>query len=633
MNESESRLSKAKQKEKIRERYKGIDQGSITVIPARPPEDIFKSERTLRVAVYARVSTDDPNQTSSYELQKSHYEEYVSRHPGWELADIYADEGISGTSLNHRDAFVRMIADCRQGKIDLIITKSVSRFARNIEDCIHYSRELKELNPPVGILFETENINTLEKNSEMQLSFIATLAQEESHTKSEVMNGSLEMRFKRGIFLTPVLLGYDHDENGNLIVNEEEAKTVRLIFLLYLSGRNCASIAEILTRLGRKTKPGNTTWAAGSIYGILRNERYAGDILAHKTYTPNYLNHKVKKNDQKRPQYYVDNHHEAIVSRNDFVAVQKLMDHSKYGFKSVVPELKVIDSGALKGFVQINPCWMGFTEVDYLSACHSVLSDDDYLHPTVVIKRRKGEFDFSDYQVTRSQFVSNPRKMSVSIGYMDMKFSTWSIRELTDSMYVELLFHPIYQILVVRKSDKNNLHAVKWASLKDEKLIPKPCKGAGFLPIIYDICGWMRSYRYTLTGSIKERDGEKLLMFYADEPEVRIARDQLAYLMKMEAEKGATAFPSEWSDNFGDSVNMHDAKAQAGFRPDIDWDAKNPGVVYIQSEYKVRPGEELLGEIRELVKEMRACKEGNKEICDWDELIASVTDEEVQNES
>ena len=139
----------------------------------------------------------------------------VSRRPDWDLVEIYADEGISGTSLQHRDAFVKMIEDCKAGKIDLIVTKSVSRFARNIIDCIGYVRELKAMNPPIGVFFETENIFTLNANSEMSLSFIATLAQEESHSKSEIMNASIEMRFKRGIFLTPALLGYDQDDDGN----------------------------------------------------------------------------------------------------------------------------------------------------------------------------------------------------------------------------------------------------------------------------------------------------------------------------------------------------------------------------------------------------------------------------------
>ena len=155
-------MSASERKAKIRQRYKGRNMENVHIIPANPTEGIFDEKEVKRVAVYARVSTDDPNQTSSYELQKNYYEDLVSKHPNWRLVGIYADEGISGTSLNHRDDFIRLMEECRAGKIDLVLTKSVSRFARNVEDCIHYSRELKNLKPPVGILFETENIYTLD---------------------------------------------------------------------------------------------------------------------------------------------------------------------------------------------------------------------------------------------------------------------------------------------------------------------------------------------------------------------------------------------------------------------------------------------------------------------------------------
>ena len=163
MIESEERNhSIAEQKARIRERYKGIDTDELDVIPALPQENFYDDQREKRVAVYARVSTDDPRQTSSYELQKNHYLDVVSRHPGWNMVDIYADEGISGTSLQHRDNFIRMIADCRAGKIDLVVTKSVSRFARNVLDCIGYVRQLAALTPPIGIFFETKDFDTAE---------------------------------------------------------------------------------------------------------------------------------------------------------------------------------------------------------------------------------------------------------------------------------------------------------------------------------------------------------------------------------------------------------------------------------------------------------------------------------------
>ena len=360
---AQERISDRKQK--IRERYKGVSEENLDCIPAVPQEDFYRSEKRKRVAVYARVSTDDPNQTSSYELQKNYYEDMVTKKDNWELVDIYADEGISGTSLAHRDSFKRMIADCMEGKIDLIVTKSVSRFARNILDCIGYVRELKSLDPQVGVFFETENIYTLDDRSEMALSFIATLAQEESHSKSEIMNASVEMRFKRGVFITPVLLGYDHNEEGELVINESEAATVRIIFFSYMYGYSTAQIADALTELERKTKKGNTSWSSSSIYQILTNERYCGDVLARKTFTPNYLDHKSKRNRNERNKYRQKDHHEAIISREDFFAVQKLIRLSKYGNKGYYPELKVVKNGILTGYVTVHPKWAAFEEDDY----------------------------------------------------------------------------------------------------------------------------------------------------------------------------------------------------------------------------------------------------------------------------
>ena len=165
----------------------------------------------------------------------------------------------------------------------------------------------------------------------MSLSFIATLAQEESHTKSSSMNLSYEMRFSRGIFLTPELLGYDKDEDGNLVINEEEALTVRLIFFMFLYGYSTEQIADMLMQLGRVTKPGNHKWSAGTVLNILQNERHCGDVLARKTYTPNYLNHKSVKNRGEKAQYRKRDHHEGIISREDFVAAQQLITFGMRG--------------------------------------------------------------------------------------------------------------------------------------------------------------------------------------------------------------------------------------------------------------------------------------------------------------
>lgn len=455
-------------------------------------------------------------------------------------------------------------------------------------------RQLTNKRPPTGVLFEAEGIYTLNDNVEMSLAMNATMAQEESHIKSVGMNRSIEMRFYKGIFLTPVLLGYDHDEDGNLVINPEEAKTARLIFLMYLCGYKCVEIANEMTRLKRVTKIGNDVWSDGSIYGILRNERFCGDVLAHKTYTPNYLDHKSIKNNNDRPQYYVEDHHEAIISRDMFLRVQSMMDQAKYGFRNGTPELKVISEGVLRGFVQINPCWMGYTDEDYLNACQSVLTDADYLNPIVKIKKEKGDYDFTDYRVTRSQFVPTTRKISVSVSYGGIKFSTDAINALPCKQYVELLFHPMLDFLMVRSGDRNDRHSVKWSEFVKDKYRPKKIGGRAFMPLVYELMGWNKDYRYTLTGIEKTQGDNTLLLFYADEPEIRI----------YENGKMTTAYKKEWADNIGDPYLEQAAKAQAIFDPSKDWKAKAACNVVNDPMFTRKLDHQLINEMEELRKEL-----------------------------
>ena len=230
MIDKSTRKQLAERKERVRRRINTkVDPENYEFIPAKKPIDYYDNDIRQRVAVYARVSTDNVQQTSSYELQKKYYEDFVVHHPNWTLVKIYADEGISGTSLAHRDEFNSMIADCRSGKIDMIITKSVSRFARNVVDCISMVRMLAELPSPVGVFFESECIFSLKDDSQMALSFQATMAQEESHIRSRSMETSLRMRLDGGLPLTPKLLGYLQRQiqvNGVIIFTNIEGKPV-----------------------------------------------------------------------------------------------------------------------------------------------------------------------------------------------------------------------------------------------------------------------------------------------------------------------------------------------------------------------------------------------------------------------
>ncbi|MBQ9141545.1 MAG: recombinase family protein [Lachnospiraceae bacterium] len=622
MNGAEERAgSVAAQKQRIRERYKGIDADLLEVIPAIPPEDIFHGIEKKRVGVYARVSTDDPRQTSSYELQKNHYEDVVSRNPNWELVKIYADEGISGTSLQHRDAFIEMIADCKAHKLDMIITKTVARFARNVIDCIGYARELAAQNPPIGILFETENIYTLNSNSEMSLSFIATLAQEESHTKSEIMNASIEMRFRRGIFLTPPLLGYDNDDNGNLVINEEEAKTVRLIFFMYLYGFSTQKIAETLTELGRLTKLGNKKWSSSSILQILQNERYCGDVLARKTFTPNYLNHKSKKNRKDRNQYYHKNHHDAIISRDDFLAVQQMIYNAKYGNRGILPQLHVIEQGALQGYVPVNPRWSGFKAKDYQTASGSIYTDSPpTVDATLNVEVNTGDFDLRGYEVARGQYFSGSGRVTASFNIHDLKFSTECVRKFPDCTHVEMLVHPGKKMFSVRPAPKEARNSVQWAKVHDGVSIPRPISGTAFLPTLYALFDWNPAFKYRVTGCLQKKESESVLIFNTHDTEVFISATAISETESTSdtlsdsispftagAKKDIVAFPADWATNFGESYYAQSFSPELSeFTNAPDWQSQSQGTPFKrEDDLNVSSPSEIKENIDEIINDLR----------------------------
>ena len=602
MSETEQRKTIiAERKQKIRQRYKGVDPDSLDVIPAKPKIDIYEGSSELRVAVYARVSTDDPRQTSSYELQKNYYENLIIQHPHWKLVEIYADEGLSGTEVEHRESFNRMINDCMAGKIDMIITKSVSRFARNIVDCVGYTRQLAAMDPPVGVMFETERINTLDSSSEMILSFMATLAQEESHNKSEIMNASIEMRFKHGILLTPVLLGYDKDDDGNLVINDEESITVRLIFFMFLAGYRIREIIEYLENYDRITKRGNTTWSYSSVMQILQNERYCGDVLARKTFTPNYLDHKSKKNRNDRNQYYKKDNHEPIVTRDDFLAVQKIIHNAKRNeHPGFLPEPAVIKTGFLKGYVIVNPRWAGFSRDDYFAASQSVEENSPSLHKSdKAVDTGKGDFDLRGYEIVRGQFFDDPHKISIYISPDKIRFSRSSVNRLKDSAYIELLVHPSRKTIAVRSCDKNSHHMMKWYTEHAHKPDPVSINSKSFLPAVYSLFGWPENASFRICGSYIEKDSEKIIMFRAADAEMIVTKKAEGAGRK----KTVFAYPQEWIDKFGTAYYeraaenvTHDA-IQSG-------DISEEAVSFNTSGLQVTSKQEVLEEIGSLLKQM-----------------------------
>ena len=437
--------AKREEKERVRRRMKvKVDPTKYEYIPAKQTLDYYDNEAHLRVVIYVRVSTDNVKQTTSFELQKKYYEDFVTRHPNWVLVAIYQDEGISGTSLRKRDGFNRMIADAKAGLFDIIITKSVSRFARNVIITIGMVRELAELRPPVGVFFESECIFSLNDDSQMALSFQATMAEEESHTRSRSMETSLRMRLDNGIPLTPKLLGFSHNADGELVVNPEEAPTAKLAFFMYLYGYSTKQIAETFEALGRRTYLGNVKWTSNAIIQILRNERYCGDVLTRKTFTPDYHTHLARKNRGERPQSRYFDHHDSIVSRDDFIAVQKLLDNAKYGNKSFLPELRVIESGMLKGFVCVNPRWAGFKVNDYIQAAQSVYcvensEDDEHTSDNEVyqIEVNAGDFDFRGFEIARHELFDHQNRPAVTVVDKKMTFSTECVRKFEAQNYIE----------------------------------------------------------------------------------------------------------------------------------------------------------------------------------------------------
>ncbi|WP_069648999.1 recombinase family protein [Caloranaerobacter ferrireducens] len=287
--------------------------------------DIELNKSKLKVCAYCRVSTGSSKQVESFETQISYYERYIKSKAEWEFAGVYADQGISGTTAAKRTEFNKMIKDCERGKIDLIITKSISRFARNTADCLEVVRYLSSLN--VGVYFERENINTMGAESELILSVLSSIAQDESRNMSENIKWAVQKRFKEGKIrvCTKRFLGYDLNDEGELVINPQEAEIVKRIYREYTNGKSMKEIKKGLERDGIKTITGKEKWQESTIKGILSNEKYYGDLVLQKTITIDYLTHKRKRNKGESPKYLVKNHHEPIISKEEYERVQEIM--------------------------------------------------------------------------------------------------------------------------------------------------------------------------------------------------------------------------------------------------------------------------------------------------------------------
>lgn len=552
MAESESRAQ-------IRQIYKmNKAEAPTRTIPAMKKIDINDTARSMRVCAYCRVSTGNDEQLSSFVLQQEHYRHLADTHKNWALKRVYADEGISGTSLKHRDSFNEMIAACRRGEYDLIVTKSVSRFARNIVDCLSLVRELKHLTPPVGVLFETDSIYTLSEESELKLGLFANIAQAESEKKSESMNWSLNERFKHNKLLTPELYGYKRprDMFGNYIkygileIEESEAVVVRFIFDAFLAGFTLERIAEMLTEMQVKTKLGNTSWSAGSLAYIVRNERYCGSVLTWKTFTADIFEHKKKKNRNNRDQCYYENHHPAIIPVEVFEAAQTLLYNRRYGMRGGLHVMQVVDDGVFQGYVPINHHWANDDPNVYYNASDSV----EGRKPERKIRRSAfSAFDLTGYQVVRGQFLTARSELPCMTVYGEkLLFNTACGKRLQAYSYIQLLLHPTERKMAIRPCERDDAFSISWRRQKTgQPILTKALSCPFFIKALMQIMDWNPEFNYRISGTWIEQGTDRIMIFNLTKamPIAEVANEEERESIR---KRRMAICPEEWEESFGD---------------------------------------------------------------------------------
>ena len=443
----------------------------VQVIPATkgvtPPGEIPKAKR---VAAYCRVSTDEEAQATSFDLQVKHYTEYIGAHEDWVLAGIYADEGISGTQLKHRDQFNKMIEECEAGNIDMIITKSISRFARNTVDCLTVIRKLKGLKEPVEIYFEKERLYSLDDKTDMVLSLMASIAQEESRSISANIRWAIRNRMKNGTqkILTNALLGYDTDEDGNMVIIEQEAEIIKTIYKSFISGVHPSLIAIRLNALGLTTVYGNE-WTSSSVRNILRNEKYCGDVLMQKTITVDYLSHQSKINEGEAEQYYIADHHDPIVSREVWDKAQEILDKTSWRKwkRREQQRLMPVRSGRLTGFVSISQEWKDVSITRLLTASNKVMEEvgSDMEEPQ---QQNESEEEimaniavlegFEEVQLEESKGDS---VMTLTVA--NLKFNKATAQELGFPSYVRMLVNASTKQVAIAPCKENAKNAVPFS--------------------------------------------------------------------------------------------------------------------------------------------------------------------------
>ena len=367
----------------IAENRSGARKGKV-IMPTKKLY-AYQDAPKVRVAAYCRVSTAEEAQVNSFEMQVQHFKHVIETNPSYELVKIYADEGISGTSVNKRKGFQEMIDDAMAGKIDLILTKSISRFGRNIVDILTTLQNLGNLNPPVAVNFEQEGINTGTNGNKLIISILSALAELESQQKSLAIKEGIRYRMSEGLFKFSVknTIGYYRDYAGRIKIEPAEAEIVRYIYDSFEEGASPQAIADSLTEQGISSPKGLERWKPATIKNILSNEKYVGDVLYQKTFTTDYLTHKSVKNKDLLPQYFWENNHPAIIKREQWNRVQELLAAGKWsrGTKAKAMEKKFtvarVKSGVLRGYFLLDMTWTKDERMQFLEIIESINNLDD----------------------------------------------------------------------------------------------------------------------------------------------------------------------------------------------------------------------------------------------------------------
>jgi len=632
-----------------------LSERNITVVESTKPKEEQRKKRKIRVAAYCRVSTDSKEQETSYDSQVLYYTELINNNPEWELVEIYADPAISGLSRKHRTEFNKMLYDCLHGKIDMIITKSMSRFARNKLDSMAVIRMLNGLKPPVGVLFEDDHVNSSDMSAEMIVMIYSMVAEQESVKKSSNIKWGFERRKEQGYYLVPThnLLGYDKTQEINkddreIIIVEDEATIVKVIFMMFLTGYKVSEIAYMLTEVGVKTAKGNTLWNSSSVLGILKNERYAGDIRTNKTHRPNLWDKKTVKNKGEVSYIYEKDHHTPIVSHEAFDMTQKLIASHKYGYDPFVNgtySLTIIKEGLLKGFIPINVHWAGSDLKEYVELAKTVEQTSNLL-----TKGPKIPY-FPGFQVVRRQELSHMSKASIRITPANIALNTKAL-DIIESNYVELLFNPIEKLICIRSSEAGMPGAVCWKRYNnDNKLISTPISCSAFCSIIYELMNWPKLWNTNLLAMIYEKNSEYIMLFDLSQPEINalpyekpkpkkkvdetdalynieaMIAKQLELLHNRQSEamyyedneepqeelpqpKRKKLHPHEWSTSFGqDSADMAIGYRRYQFESMHEWNVSASGVIVDEFDHRVEISDESL---QQEIDQMKADTENSR---------------------